>query len=330
MKYNTSVITYFVIPSGATSGQRIVLDGATGQINLFNATNELVGQWTPSAFIVQGGTPAVGQSIQILPNAGDDFSRTAIEFRQAVGGGAAIIDTNNDGAGNPQLNAFGPLVNNSAGVPVTWSAQLHNAFAELVGIEGAGGAHPGALHGGSVLCQDAGVTLACYATSGAQTQQNSLVLAGGASPIIKATPDASRSGVGVTPTLDIVYNTRITSAIAQIDGVGVWVLLAISGGYTNGTPAPAITLLPDGTLAFRGVLTTRAAPVSGDTCMQSPTNLTPTAVRALLVFTLTNPNTVLQLNWNTNGSFQLFGGGPNPPGNTGVSLDSIPPVPVAF
>jgi len=330
MKYETAVITYFVIPAGATTGQRIVMDGVLGEIDLYNAANQLVGQWKPSQFGVFGGTPAVGQSITIQPNASDDVNRTAIEFRQIVGGGAAIIDTNNDGSGRPQLNLFGPVITNGGGVPLSWSCQLHNGFAELVGVEAVSGVNPGANHGGAVICQDTTAMLACYTVSGVQTVQSSVTCNGASSPLVQITPDASRSGTGVTPNMNVVYNTRVTSAIVQIAGVGIWVALALLNGYTAGAVAPAITLLPDGTLAFRGTLTTRAAPVSGDVCMQAPANVVPVAVRALLVFTLLNPNTVLQLNFNTNAQFQLFGGGPNPPALTGVSLDSIPPIPVAF
>jgi hypothetical protein len=330
VRYNTAVITYFVIPAGATSGQRIVMDGVNGEIDLYNASNQLVGQWKPSGLSVFGGTPSVGQSIQILPNASDDANRTAIEFRQTTNGGASIIDTNNDGSGRAQLNLFGPVLNNSGGAPVSWSCQLHNGFAELVGVEATTGANPGALHGGAVVCQDTTGMLACYTVSGVQTVQSSVTCNGASSPLVQITPDASRSGAGVTPNMNVVYNTRVTSAIVQIAGVGVWVALSLLNGYTAGSPAPSITLLPDGTLAIRGTLTTRAAPVSGDVCMAGPTNLVPIATRALLVFTLLNPNTVLQLNFNTNGQFQLFGGGPNPPATTGVSLDCIPPIPVAF
>lgn len=330
MKYNTAVITYFVIPAGATTGQRIVLDGILGEIDLYNTLNQLVGQWKPTQFGVFAGTPNVGQSITILPNASDNSNRTSIEFRQTVGGAPSVIDSVNDGSGKANINVFGPDFVNSGGVHVSAAVEPHASACYLSFFEIASGANPGALHGGGVVLQDTTAMLACYTVSGAQTVQSSVTCNGASSPLVQITPDASRSGVGVTPNMNVVYNTRVTSAIVQIAGVGIWVALAISGGYTNGTPVPAITLLPDGTAALRGVLTTRPAPVSGDTCMQSPVNLAPTAVRALLVFTLLNPNTVLQLNWNTNGSFQIFGGGPNPPANTGVSLDSIPPIPVAF
>jgi hypothetical protein len=330
MKYTTAVITYFVIPAGATTGQRIVMDGVLGEIDLYNATNQLVGQWKPSQFAVFGGTPTVGQSITIQPNAADNANRTSIEFRQIVGGTPAIIDTNNDGSGRAQLNLYGPQLNNSGAVPVTWSLQLHNTFAEIGGVEASGGPNPAAFHGGALILQDTTALLACYTVSGVQTLQSSVTCNGASSPLVQITPDASRSGVGVTPNMNVIYNTRVTSAIVQIAGVGIWVALAMLGGYVAGAVAPAISLLPDGTLAIRGTMTTRAAPVSGDVCMQAPANLVPTTARALLVFTLLNPNTVLQLNFNTNAQFQLFGGGPNPPAATGVSLDSIPPIPVAF
>lgn len=330
MKYNTAVITYFVIPAGATSGQRIVMDGVLGEIDLYNSSNQLVGQWKPTQFGVFAGSPNVGQSITIQPNAAADAGRTAILFQQTTNGAPAAIDSVNDGSGRAQLNIFGPVLNNSGGVSGAWSTQCHSTFAEMAFVEASTGPNPGALLGGAVVCQDTTASLICYTVSGVQTVQSSVVCNGASSPLVQITPDASRSGTGVTPNMNVVYNTRVTSAIVQIAGVGIWVLLAISGGYTNGSPAPAITLLPDGTAALRGVLVTAPAPVSGDTCMQSPTNLAPIATRALLVFTLLNPNTVLQLNWNTTGSFQIFGGGPNPPANTSVSLDSIPPIPVAF
>ncbi len=38
-------VTTLVIPTGATSGARIVLDGTTGEISVYNSANALVGQW---------------------------------------------------------------------------------------------------------------------------------------------------------------------------------------------------------------------------------------------------------------------------------------------
>lgn len=330
MKYNTAVITYFVIPAGATTGQRIVMDGVLGEIDLYNALNQLVGQWKPSQFGVFAGTPNVGQSITIQPNASNDANRTAIIFQQVVGGAIAAIDSVNDGSGRAQLNIFGPVLNNSGGVSGSWTAQCHSGFSELGFVEAVGSPNPGALHGGAIVCQDTTASLICYTISGVQTVQSSVVCNGASSPLVQITPDASRSGTGVTPNMNVVYNTRVASAIVQIAGVGIWVALSLLNGYTAGAVAPAVTLLPDGTVAFRGTLTTRAAPVSGDVCMAAPSQLAPVAVRALLVFTLLNPNTVLQLNFNTNAQFQLFGGGPNPPATTGISLDSIPPIPAAF
>jgi hypothetical protein len=38
-------ITTLVIPTGATTGARVVIDGTTGQISVYNSSNQLVGQW---------------------------------------------------------------------------------------------------------------------------------------------------------------------------------------------------------------------------------------------------------------------------------------------
>lgn len=323
MKYNTSVITYFVIPSGATSGQRIVLNGETGEIDLYNSANELVGQWQPLQWGVFAGSPHVGQSITVVPNYGSGM-RPSIIFAQTPPGGVAIIDSTDDGSGNANLNVFGTEYFNASGALVSPTLQLHNGNIFLGIINSTSGINEGP----HIFMSDTQLFLSMYDPS-TGALNNSLMLDGTARTI-PFTPDATQTGGIKTPTLQIQYSTVISSAWLKVLGAGVWVALAMANGYTAGSPAPAITLLPDGTLAFRGVLRTRAAPASGDVCMNGPTNVVPTAVRALMVMTLLNPNTLLQLNFNLNGSFQLFGGGPNPPGNTNISLDSIPPIPVAF
>lgn len=326
MKYNTSVITYFVIPAGATSGQRIVLDGVLGEIDLYNAANELVGQWKPSQFGIFAGSPNVGQSIVIKPNAADDQNRAALEFRVTTLGNFAVFDSTNDGVGRANLNGFGAAYTNVSAVSVNTSVQLHTGFAGLLILD-----NNGLLRGGQFACQDGSATVACYQTAGVTpVVLSSVACNNNATPQVLITPDNTQTGGIKTPTIVAEYSSGISAAWLRVLGAGVWAAITMQGGYVAGAIAPAITLLPDGTLAFRGTMTTRAAPASGDTCMTTGASLHPAATRALLVFTLLNPNTVLQLNWNTNGTFQLFGGGPNPPGSTGVSLDSIPPIPVAF
>lgn len=324
MKYNTSVITYFVIPAGASSGQRIVLDGVAGEIDLYNAANELVGRWQPLQFGVFAGSPNVGRSIQILPNATDDSQRPAMEYRVTVNGNSAIIDATDDGHGSANINLFSATYLNTASNLVNTTVQAHTGFT-FVGVVDANANNPG----GFVRTQETYVDVTVNSTAATPATQTRVLIDGGAHAVT-VTPDATQTGGIKTPALQAVYSTAISSAFWQIVGVGVWAFIGMAGGYTAGNPAPAITLLPDGTLAFRGVMVTRPAPASGDTCMSTGAALAPTAVRALSVFTLLNPNGLLQLNWNTDGTFQIFGGGPNPPGNTGVSLDSIPPIPVAF
>lgn len=324
MKYNTSVITYFVIPAGATSGQRIVLDGVAGEIDLYNSNNELVGRWQPLQFGVFAGSPNVGRSIQILPNASDDSQRPALEYRVTVNGNAAIIDATDDGTGSANLNLFSAVYLNTPGRAVNTSFQAHTGFT-FIGVVDAAGLNPG----GWIRTTETQVQVTVNSTAVTPITQTQLLVDGSAHTVT-VTPDSTQTGGIKTPSLQALYSAAISSAFLKVLGAGVWATITMQGGYTAGNPAPAITLLPDGTLAFRGIMTTRPAPASGDTCMTTGAALVPTATRALLVFTLLNPNTVLQLNWNTNGTFQLFGGGPNPPANTGVSLDSIPPIPVAF
>lgn len=324
MKYNTAVITYFVIPAGATTGQRIVLDGVLGEIDLYNATNQLVGQWKPSQFGIFAGTPNVGQSITIIPNAADDFQRPAIEYRVTTGGNAAIIDATNDGTGAANLNLFSSIYLNTPGRTVSQSVQMHTGFS-FMGVVDTNGNNPGA----TIRTLETNIQESVNSTAVTPVQQSAITLDGSAHTWT-VTPDATQTGGIKTPSLQALYSAAISSAFLKVLNAGVWAFITMQGGYTAGNPAPTITLLPDGTLAFRGVMTTRPAPASGDTCMTTGAALVPTATRALMVMTLTNPNTLLQLNWNTNGTFQIFGGGPNPPGNTGVSLDSIPPIPVAF
>jgi hypothetical protein len=324
VKYNTAVITYFVIPAGASSGQRIVLDGVMGEIDLYNANNELVGQWKPSQFGIFAGSPNVGQSIAILPNSAADAQRPSIEYQVVTNGNPAIIDSTNDGTGAANLNLFGAVYLNTPGRVVAQTVQLHTGFAHF-GIIDTNGNSPG----GYLRATETTIQATVNSTDAIPVPQ-SLVALNGASHTITLTPNATQTGGIKTPTLQAQYSPAINSAWLNVQGAGIWAPITMLGGYTAGVPAPAITLLPDGTLAFRGVMQTPAAPVSGDVCMSTGTALAPSATRALSVMTLTNPNNLLQLNYNTDGSFRIYGGAPNPPAFTNISLDSIPPIPVAF
>lgn len=52
-----------VLPAGATTGQRIVLDGTNGQILLYDANNNLVAQIAPSVGVVTVTSPYVSQLV---------------------------------------------------------------------------------------------------------------------------------------------------------------------------------------------------------------------------------------------------------------------------
>lgn len=333
MKYETAVITYFVIPAGATTGQRIVINGVSGEIDLYSSNNNLVGKWTPLGWFqyqdglsnqFPNGNPL--KNLQLAPN-NAGFPTITITNSATGTGDPAFINGSNDGTSSDstQLGLNGGQHTNPGGGTVRPRILLGNNALEMGFINPINQALKQArIYAGN---QQVGLEAYSYTVDG---QMQAHLDVDGTAHTITMAPDSTQTGGIKTPSLQLVYSAVTSSAWLKVLNAGVWVNLAMVNGYVAGNPAPAITLLPDGTLALRGVFTTRAAPVSGDACMNGPTNVVPTAVRALLVFTLVNPNGILQLNFNTNGTFQLFGGGPNPPGNTGVSLDSIPPIPVAF
>lgn len=243
MRYNTAVITYFVIPAGATSGQRIVMDGVLGEIDLYNAANQLVGQWRPAQFGVFAGTPNVGQAITIVPNASNDFQRPAIEYVVTAGGNAAIIDATNDGTGSANLNLFSAVYLNTPSRTVAQTVQMHTGFS-IIGVVDTNGNNPG----GYIKTFETTVQITVNSTAATPVQQSNILL-DGANHLAQITPDTTQTGGIKTPTLQAQYSTLISSAWLKVLGAGVWATITMQGGYVAGNPAPAITLLPDGTLA---------------------------------------------------------------------------------
>lgn len=230
MKYNTSIITYFVIPSGATSGQRIVFDGVLGEIDLYNSANQLVGQWKPGQFGIFAGSPNVGQSITILPNASDDVNRATIEFRQAAGAIFAAINGTDDGAGGVVLNAFSSSYSN-AGQVVTTSTQLRTGTAEMLIV-----ASDATRRGGSVLISATQVKIALFDPA-TGSQQSSLLL---------------------NPTNAVLDKPLLKDL--------TWQAFTLFNGWT-GAAAPNVPfyrMMPDGTVQFTGLITKASAPVSGE------------------------------------------------------------------
>lgn len=59
MKFPLPALRTLIIPSGATTGQRIVINGDTGTITMFNSANHITGIWS-----------STGQSIQVNDDAG--------------------------------------------------------------------------------------------------------------------------------------------------------------------------------------------------------------------------------------------------------------------
>lgn len=80
-----------VLPSGAINGPRIILNGLTGRIELYDAANDLVGVWSPTEFTIDNG-PAGSGAIRIVPDAG-------------VGSPAILLDPPDSGLGNAASGA---------------------------------------------------------------------------------------------------------------------------------------------------------------------------------------------------------------------------------
>lgn len=259
MKYNTSVITYFVIPSGATSGQRIVFDGVLGEIDLYNSANQLVGQWKPSQFGIFAGTPNVGQSITIKPNSPTDSNRPAIEFFITVGGGQAAIDATDNGSGAANLNIFSANYLNGAGVTVTSSVQCHTGSASLLVI-----GQDGLLRGGNIGLNDASANLTWYDIQNVSPQLRALVACTNAPAVKHAVYNSS--GVQVTSMLMTGTNTTVDNPILRDT---TWQAFTLFNGWTGaGAPnVPFYRMMPDGTIQFTGLITKALAPVNGEKCL---------------------------------------------------------------
>jgi hypothetical protein len=233
-----------------------VLDGVLGEIDLYNAANELVGQWKPSQFGIFAGAPNAGQSIVIKPNAADDFSRPAIEYRATVAGNFAVTDSTDDGVGRANLNSFGAAYANVSGVTVTTTLQLHTGFAGLL-ILGT----DNKLRGGQFAAQDGSATVACYQTQSASPVVLSTVACNNlATPQVLITPDNTQ-----TAQQTITAQWFATPGVAALVLDTAWQAIPLVGGWTgDATRVPLMRLMPDGTVQMKGLITKVANPVNGE------------------------------------------------------------------
>lgn len=71
----TASLKILILPAGAINGPRIILNGITGKIELYNAANILVGEWDPTSLDVIN--PNNGSRVTLDPNT---FGVAAIRF----------------------------------------------------------------------------------------------------------------------------------------------------------------------------------------------------------------------------------------------------------
>lgn len=125
--FQNPIIQYLVIPSGATTGQRIVIDGVNGRIIIYDANNNIVGEWDSTGVLTVQNDTNTGR-IRLVPQGepGQGFF-PSIEFSASntPGGYAnnAWIQANPDSLNNPQIG-----INNG---PYTDTSGLHNARGRL-------------------------------------------------------------------------------------------------------------------------------------------------------------------------------------------------------
>lgn len=270
MKYNTSVITYFVIPSGATSGQRVVLDGVLGEIDLYNAANQLVGQWKPSQFGIFAGSPNVGHSITIQPNDAGNSSRPTIRFGVTVSGSTSSVDATDDGTGRANLHLFSPPYANVSAISVNTSVQTATGFGGLITIDPSGN-----LRGGQFTILDGAATVACYQTAGVSPVALSTVVCNNlATPQVLITPDNTK--VPAKKTLTAQYITSAGAAVFLSDTT--WQGFTLFNGWFGAVSpnVPFYRLMPDGTVQFIGLLTKASAPVNGEQVLSVAAGYFPT------------------------------------------------------
>lgn len=129
--FNNQVIQYLVIPSGATSGARIVIDGINGVILVYDSNNALIASVAPSP-----GTDPTGQiwvagfgayddpthmNYSQLYN-GDLFLNTPLD---SAAGGTGVEDSRGPVANQPVTHVFSPAY--------TGTPQPIAAFVDLFG-----------------------------------------------------------------------------------------------------------------------------------------------------------------------------------------------------
>jgi len=189
---NPLPITTFVIPSNATTGARIVLNGVTGDIEVYNSANDLVGQW---------GGPA-GQLTSWDGGGGPSGSGPFARFNGRI---LEFGDTTVSVSSDPNVNGFvgaggTGLILNSGFSAVT------NDEAELFLQDGTAGQ-------ATVIARDRGVDGLLVKTNSTSTAVPSKIVCG----FLPAGATTDANGLYKLPMAGLVNGMTVSGAVMQYD-----------------------------------------------------------------------------------------------------------------
>jgi hypothetical protein len=126
--YQRPIVYYLVIPTNATTGQRIVLDGVNGVELVYDSFNQVIASIAPGT-----GTSTDGQSYVagIASYASGNRSNYSQLFNgqlvlntplDTVAAGAAVLDNSGVNSDQPELQLFSPAY---SGIPMANAAYIH-------------------------------------------------------------------------------------------------------------------------------------------------------------------------------------------------------------
>jgi hypothetical protein len=280
--FQNPVIQTITIPSGATTGTRIVIDGVNGTINVYDANNVLVGQWRSSDAVMMFQNDSMTGKMEFHPSGLPGYgSYPGIYFFAAntPGGyaGAAYIQANPDANNSPQIG-----INSGQ-------------YIDTSGLHGARGRIFLADHVISINNID--VTTNAEIGGSFEAFDNSVIMR-------YTDPTNSANSIGIFATGIANFNTTVPILN------DTWKNVTFSNSWSNNAGFSACQCRMDtsGYVHLRG----SALPgtrTDGTTILTLPAGYAPPATKIVgaAVTASTNPSILTRLEINTDGTVQVFG-----------------------
>lgn len=281
--FQNPVIQTITIPSGATTGTRIVIDGVNGTISVYDANNVLVGQWRSSDAVMMFQNDAMTGKMEFHPSGLPGYgSFPGIYFFAAntPGGfaGAAYIQANPDANNSPQIGINSGQYLDTSG--------LHEVRGRIFMAD----------HGLTIGNID--VTTQNFVGGWIALDDNEFILA--------FTDPTTASTIGI-----FAAGTKNFGADVPII-TDTWQNVTFSNGWSNngGFSACQVRMDTSGYVRLRG----SALPgtrTDGTVICTLPAAYVPPATKIVgaAVTASSNPTVLTRLIINTNGTIQVFGAG---------------------